>query len=111
MSRWIVVLVMLLMFIAGIAAAHPQRLSGSASSLDPTCHSDGSPCPDAGACDHPCGPACPCTCCPGHGAAVVPAPYPLCSFNLPPTRGVTVNPPRDLYPREVHFRIFHPPRA
>jgi hypothetical protein len=111
MRLWRLVLLVLLLFVVGSANAKARQLSRSVSGLDAICHTGGAPCPDTDDWGQPCGPQCACTCCPGHGAAVSPAQSQPLWFSLPPSEELTVSPQRDLHPREVCLRIFHPPRA
>jgi hypothetical protein len=86
---------------------------GSTGSSDQVTHEDGSTCPDSDNGHAPCGPVCPCTCCPGHGAlaaAFAPA-DPGLAILAPRVHEVVAPPPEDLHPEELSFGIFHPPRA
>ena len=67
-------------------------------------------CPDPGTDGQPCGPGCPCFCCPGHanGLAVFP---PRPSVGIPPSGEFELEAHDDLRPKGVLRRIFHPPRA
>jgi hypothetical protein len=109
--RWAwVVLVCLLtgwLWIAGLGA--PTHLVCS----DPVSHQDGSNCPDSDCSQGPCGPMCPCTCCPGHRMLAL-------SFTLdgatvldlaPPPEGAMAWRSERLDSQDLRFRIFHPPRA
>ncbi len=118
MRLWRVVLFLLLCVVAGFASsagalAFGSTALGSTASTDPATHEDGSTCPDSDHDHAPCGPACPCTCCAGHGtvsAAFAPAQSRLVGVT-PPIRELEPPPPRDLHPVEAPFSIFHPPRA
>lgn len=102
--------VVLFLFVAGLASAAASEALHS--SVDPSSASSAehSSCPDPGDDGNPCGPACPCACCPGHvtAAAFVAVES---AHQLPPTAELHVFVPRDLHPKDVYFRIFHPPRA
>lgn len=107
--------VVLLCFVIGLIASAAGELLDL--SVDPvaSAHAHGvahsHACPDPEQDGSPCGPACPCTCCPGHSvpAAVVYADRP--SLLIPPAAQLQAVPPRDLHPEDVLRRIFHPPRA
>lgn len=102
--------VVLFVFVAGfVSAAAGEALHSSVdSSLASSAES--SSCPDPGEDGSPCGPTCPCACCPGHltmaafGAAES-------VHHFPSTAELHVFVPRNLHPKDVYFRIFHPPRA
>lgn len=103
-------LIVLFTFAAGLVSATAgEVLRTSVGGIQAT-HTEGSPCPDPTDDSHPCGPACACTCCPGHAAGVVFAVQPF-KLGLPPANELKVHPNDDLHPQDVHFRIFHPPRA
>ena len=67
-------------------------------------------CPDPGTDGQPCGPGCPCFCCPGHANGL--AVFPLrTSVGIPPSSEFELEAHDDLRPKGVLRRIFHPPRA
>ncbi len=100
----------LFVFVAGIAPAAVDDLWRSASGSDPISHTEGSPCLDPDDRGHPCGPACACTCCPGHAITTMFVPQQF-SFAPPACEELNLSTYDVLHPKDVHFRIFHPPRA
>jgi hypothetical protein len=67
-------------------------------------------CPDPDSNGQPCGPECPCACCPGHSSAVAfLSGWP--SLGAPSSHENRASSPDDLHPKDVRVRIFHPPRA
>lgn len=103
---------LLALFLVGffLSSAGEVLAATHAAGEAPASHEEGSSCPDPARDGEPCGPACPCACCPGHRLTVacagtepfVPAPPPSDLFLALPTV---------LHPREIGQRIFHPPRA
>lgn len=96
---------------ASLSVEHPV-----ADNQEHVTHEDGSPCPDSEQDSEPCGPLCPCTCCPGHAAmaaAVVPVPvaFSFVAPSLPRAQQVGVRLPKALHPQELLYSIFHPPRV
>lgn len=100
----------LFVLVAGLVSATAGTIVHASEEAHPASHFDSSSCPDP--CDDgvPCGPSCPCACCPGHATVVV----------FAAVRPVIPAPPIDelespshdiLEPQDVHFRIFRPPRA
>jgi hypothetical protein len=73
-------------------------------------HEEGSSCPDPGGGGDPCGPSCPCTCCPGHRPPVAFSGFESIVL-IPPSADLIAASPTDLHPRDVDQSIFHPPRA
>jgi len=98
----------LLWFLAGIVSpALVETLHAAATTDD--CHSDG-PCNDPGDGGKPCGPTCPCACCPGH--RTVPALAVDDSHHGSPVAAqFEAAPPDTLNHEDVVSRVFHPPRA
>lgn len=74
------------------------------------CHSEDAGCPDRDSDGVPCGPNCPCSCCPGH--RVMPAIASLPLFLVSPTLTSAVQ-PEDKAPsqKDIPFTIFRPPEA
>jgi len=102
-------IVVLLLFVAGLVSAAGETLHASTSS-DQGSHCYGSSCPDPGSDGGPCGPTCPSACCPGHSMiAAFTAVRP--SIEAPPSDELSALSPNDLYPKDILYRIFHPPRA
>jgi hypothetical protein len=105
-------LVVLFLFVAGLVSGAAGEAMHASASADQVSHSEssGSSCPDPGDDGKPCGPTCPCACCPGHlttAAFVSVRP----SIQPPPSDELHVSRLDELHPKDVHFRIFHPPRA
>jgi hypothetical protein len=69
-----------------------------------------SPCPDPEEDGHPCGPACTCSCCPGHAPIMLFALL-QSSPRIPPSNKLRLHPRDDLHPKDILHRIFHPPRG
>ena len=103
-------LVVLFFFVTGLVSATAGEVLRSSADNFQASHTEGSPCPDPDDAGHPCGPACACTCCPGHAAAPAFVAQRF-AFGIPPSSELKVHPNDDLHPKDVHFRIFHPPRA
>jgi hypothetical protein len=93
-------------FVAGAfgQAVHEANHSGHSD------HSGGASCPDADADGAPCGPTCPCTCCPGHSGAAVIVSH-ATEFSTLTTAVACGSVVIDLDPKDIPFPIFHPPRA
>ena len=102
--------VVLFLFVAGLVSAAAGEALHSAASADPVNSAESSSCPDPGDDGNPCGPTCPCACCPGH---LTVAAFVMTRSSLPalPSDERLVFETHDLQPKDVHFRIFHPPRA
>jgi hypothetical protein len=106
MQRFAVVV--LAMFIAGFTMADIGELLHVGS--DSTAHVDGPSCPDPGDDGAPCGPDCPCTCCPGHRIT-------MSSSCIRPhlviltARTLVLSYWHDLHPYDVELSVFRPPRA
>ncbi|OGQ92783.1 MAG: hypothetical protein A2284_11380 [Deltaproteobacteria bacterium RIFOXYA12_FULL_61_11] len=104
--------VVLFLFIAGLfsgAAGEARYASASAHQVSHS-ESSGSSCPHPDDHGKPCGPACPCACCWGHGTtAVFGSVRP--SLQPPPSFVLYASWPDDLHPKDVLSRIFHPPRV
>ena len=83
---------------------------GIALDLGYLCHSGDAGCPDRDSDGLPCGPDCPCSCCPGHRVMPVIASDPL--FLATPALTSTVQ-PEDKTPsqKDIPFTIFRPPEA
>ncbi|MFZ5786470.1 MAG: hypothetical protein ACOY3Y_08505 [Acidobacteriota bacterium] len=99
--------VVLVWFVVGIAApAVGENLYANAEGES---HAGG-PCQDPDPDGHPCGPVCPCACCPGHrvppaltsGGPLLGAPLPL---------HLETRPAEAFHPQDVLRRVFHPPRS
>lgn len=105
-----VAVLVLFVFVAGMVSATAGEVLRSWASGDQIGHTEGSPCPDPDDKGHPCGPACACTCCPGHAATTLFVPQHL-TFRPPESEELNLGIYDDLHPKDVHFRIFHPPRA
>lgn len=105
------VVIVLFTFVASLLSGTASQVLHSFAGADPiAAHSDGTPCPDPTDGDHACGPACSCACC--HVQVGVPdVPSYQTSEWLPAflTMGDAIR--DDLHPKDVDFRVFHPPRA
>ncbi|MEK7705250.1 MAG: hypothetical protein AAB426_09845 [Myxococcota bacterium] len=99
-----------LLVVAGLVSAAAGEALHALASADRVGRSEGSSCPDPGDDGNPCGPACPCVCCPGHlTAGVLMSPRPIVDV---PASDDLIIPWRDaLHSKDVLSRIFHPPRA
>lgn len=102
--------IVLCAFVASLASATVGQLWHAFAGADQVAHSDGAPCPDPSDRDHPCGPACACACCHAQAAisdlqAAQPSEW------LPAFTAINGQLNDDFHPKEVAFRIFHPPRA
>jgi hypothetical protein len=101
--------VLSLFVVAFVAGAFGQAVheSGHAGHAD---LAEGASCPDSDTDGAPCGPTCPCTCCPGHSGAAVIVSHSaeFSTLTSAVACGSVVN---DLDPKEIPFPIFHPPRA
>ncbi|HOC44256.1 MAG TPA: hypothetical protein PKJ99_14675 [Thermoanaerobaculales bacterium] len=99
-------LLALAVVMAGLVAAAPYW-GASAAHAEET---EATPCPDPGDDGSPCGPSCPCACCPGHAPtpAVVVA---QCSVAAPSPSTLETTPHRALQSTDLRLRIFHPPRT
>lgn len=103
-------LVVLFLFVAGLVSATAGEVLHSLVSSDQVNCSEGPSCPDPDDDGNPCGPACPCACCPGHSAAsVVVSARP--SIQAMPSGELQASLADDLHPKDVYYRIFHPPRV
>jgi hypothetical protein len=100
----------LFVFVAGMVSATAEEISHSCGGGDQMTHSEGSHCPDPWDSGHPCGPACTCSCCPGHGFALAFVGQQL-SLGISLINELSVQPEDDLHPKDVHTRVYHPPRA
>jgi hypothetical protein len=103
-------LVVPLLFLAGFVPAAAGELAPSWLGAGQASCLDGSSCPDPDNHGHPCGPACPCACCPGHQAATA-ASLTRPSIGIPPANSLEACSAGDLHPKDVPHRIFHPPRV
>ena len=100
----------LALFVAGLfSTAEAEVLHATA---DPSAagQSGGTPCPDPGDEGDPCGPDCPCACCPGQRPA---ATFPSLALAIvaPPMKELEPLVPVEPTLSEIGQRIFHPPRA
>jgi hypothetical protein len=113
MRLWRIAVVVLLCLVAGFVSTAGGLGLRPTASTDQVTHNDGSTCLDSDHGREPCGPMCPCTCCPGHGTVATPfASGELAVISLaPPVHEVEASRPQDLHPKELLFSIFHPPRA
>jgi hypothetical protein len=103
-------LAVLFLFVAGFVSATAGEVLHASAGVDRESHSEGSSCPDPGDDGNPCGPACPCACCPGHSpAAAFVSVWP--ALEAQPSHGHHASLTDDLDPKDAHFRIFRPPRA
>lgn len=103
-------MVVLFFFVAGIVSVTADEISRSLGGGVQVTHSEGSHCPDPLDSGHPCGPACTCTCCPGHGVGLVFVAEQL-SLGVSLINVLKPETDDDLYPRDICRRIFHPPRT
>jgi hypothetical protein len=104
-------LIVLFFFAIGLAPAAADEALHLASHADEASPFEyaNAPCPDSED-GHPCGPACPCACCPGHrtiAAFVTVSP----AFQELPSPERFASPAERLHPQDVFFSFFHPPRA
>ena len=90
------------------ASAHEDHEPAKAA--DAVADSGSSACPDGDDHGMPCGPTCPCICCPGHllRLAYFPGVPTVRSPMTGPVETVTAD---NLHPTDITDRIFHPPRA
>jgi hypothetical protein len=103
-------LIALLCFVDGSVSAAVSEFLYASAGAHPMSHSESSSCPDPGDDGNPCGPTCPCACCPGHlAAATFVSVRP--SIQAPPSDEFQLSLLNDLHPKDVIFRIFHPPRV
>ncbi|HUT79441.1 MAG TPA: hypothetical protein VM285_17220 [Polyangia bacterium] len=110
MRRRCLHLYLLVLLFPGIASAPSGETLHGWTGADERHHSEGDPCPDPVDDGHPCGPTCPCTCCPGHLTKIAIAPVrPVIAAR--PDSEVEAVLPTALHPKEIINRIFHPPRA
>lgn len=109
-TRRTLALLVLFVFVAGSTLATADEVLHSSARSGPSAPSTADSCPDPGTDGQPCGPGCPCFCCPGHanGLAVFP---PRPSVGIPPSSEFELEAHDDLRPKGVLRRIFHPPRA
>jgi hypothetical protein len=103
-------LIVLFLFVAGLVSTAAGEALHSSTSGDQVSHSEGSSCPDPDDDGNPCGPTCPYACCPGHVACAAFAVQSFC-LGVPPSNEIKLQHDDALNPKDVHFRIFHPPRA
>jgi hypothetical protein len=103
-------LLVFLLFVAGIFSATADGMAHASVRADAMGDSDGPSCPDPADDGIPCGPTCPCACCPGHSMAV---PFMLTepAFRAPTSDDLELPLLTNLHPKDVPVRIFHPPRA
>jgi hypothetical protein len=109
---WRILLAAVVCLFACFASSRALGASSLRAHVEIASHQDEPRCPDRDHDGKPCGPLCPCTCCPGHG--IVPADVP--SLSVPfvvsalSTEAELPSIER-LDPVDVVFRVFHPPRA
>ena len=110
MKRRCLHLFVLLLFSTGIVSTSVGEALRESTGVDEVHHAEGSTCPDPDSDEHPCGPSCPCTCCPGHltAAAITPL-QPV--IVAPLSDEIEISMRDDLHPKDVLSRIFHPPRV
>lgn len=83
---------------------------GLALDLGHLCHSEDAGCPDGDSDGAPCGPNCPCSCCPGHRVMPAIASVPL--FLATPDLTAAVQPAgAEPSQKDIPFTIFRPPEA
>ena len=104
----------LLVVLALAGAASPAAVgellhAASSGWSDGACH-EGAPCPDPDEGGDPCGPTCPCACCPGHRTAPALAVGGPAHGSLA-ARHFEAAPLEALHPKDVLRRVFHPPRV
>jgi len=68
------------------------------------------PCPDPDEHGDPCGPMCPCTCCPSHGMSKYFIETEISRAFQPSAIIVNIQ-PDNLHPKAIPHRVFHPPRV
>ena len=109
-NRRALAFLVLLVLVASSTLATADEVSHANAWNDETAPSAADSCPDPGTDGQPCGPGCPCFCCPGHanGLAVVSL---RTSVGNPPSSEFELETHDDLRPKGVLRRIFHPPRA
>ncbi|HUU00033.1 MAG TPA: DUF6660 family protein [Myxococcota bacterium] len=103
-------LAVLFLFVAGLVSATAGEILLTLVSSDRVNCSEGPSCPDPDDDGNPCGPTCPCACCPGHSAAAAFVSI-RPSIQALPSDEFQASLTDDLHPKDFHFRIFHPPRA
>ncbi|MBN1610198.1 MAG: hypothetical protein JW940_26460 [Polyangiaceae bacterium] len=111
-QTWRIALAAVLCLFACFASGRALCASSSSASVEIAGHQDEPTCPDRDHDGKPCGPLCPCTCCPGHGMvpADVPSPsVPVVVSTL--STEVDLVSAEELDPILVVSRVFHPPRA
>ena len=82
---------------------------GLLADLGHLCHSDETDCPDKDGDGAPCGPDCPCSCCPGH--QVMPALLQLSFFLDAPGPAAAADPTeKSPAQKDISSLIFRPPR-
>ncbi len=98
--------VALVWFMVGVAA--PALGESLHAGTDEASHA-AAPCPDPDPGGHPCGPVCPCACCPGHrvSPALTAGGPPLVA---PSTLHLEHRLAETFHPQDVLRRVFHPPR-
>jgi hypothetical protein len=103
-------MVVLLLFIAGYISTSAGEVIHSMANEAHASEAKGSSCPDPGNDGAPCGPECPCTCCPGHRLAVA---FPISGPSIVAPSSDDLDPalPADLHPKEIGKNIFRPPRV
>ena len=103
-------LVVLVMFVGGMASTAVGEIPHSPDHEGQASCPAGSSCPDPTDDGGPCSPFCQCTCCPGHWTgAVFPPVRP--SLDAPRIDEIEAPSPDALHPQDAIHRIFHPPRA
>jgi hypothetical protein len=98
----------LLWFVTGVVS--PAVGESLHATSDNQADHSGSPCSDPDAGGEPCGPACPCACCPGHRTPPALAVGDAVSGALIAGQ-FEAGLPDTLHPKDVFRRVFHPPRA
>lgn len=103
-------LLALAVMIASLASATAGELLPHPPEADSATRSDATPCPDPGSDGAPCGRACPCSCCPGHVQTLAFAAERLL-VAAPLASGLEPAPVSELHSKDLHPRVFHPPRT
>ncbi len=100
--------VVLSFLVAGLVSPAAEAAVRASLGLGQVTHDEGAPCSDPDGASHPCGPACACTCCGRHVQAQTVAAVEVPFTEPPPAEAIPYS--ADLLPRDVCFRVFHPPR-
>jgi hypothetical protein len=100
----------LALFVGGLFSTAEAEVLHSTVAPSAASQGAGTTCPDPGKEGDPCGPDCPCACCPGHRPA---ATFPSVALAIvaPAMKELVPLVPVEPTLSEIGQRIFHPPRA